>query len=308
VKVLTRAILVLFFVSSSFVVGLLPEASPAGATQAPDPVITVDAPARGGTVRSGTRIFIGGWAADPASSSGPGVDASQGVQVSFGQPHSPTNPGVMVPYGSARPDVATASSRPDWSSTGFGGEVVVPPLPLGPWRLYVSVYFDRLGWQSVMVPIEVEVSAPVQENPLAGSPNTSAAPTTSTGPSTSTSPGAAPVAGLVTLPTTSSGIAGPTELRLVRASPIDVILRWRPPSGVEIASYRVYVSLGAGDCLVGSQGCPGTILEMSDTGVTILNLPYAPVRSFVVTGVTPAGVETDPSNRARFLINPDPFG
>jgi hypothetical protein len=302
-------ILVLMLIVSGVIIGLGPSDYSVSASQSQDPMISVDAPGQGATVRSGSRISIGGWAADPLSSGAPGVDAAQGVHVYFGRPAGENVPMVKVPYGTARPDVVAAFGRSDWSSAGFSGEVVVPQLPLGPSTLYVYAFFDRVGWQSVSVPVEVEVAAPVVGGTQSGTTTGGAG----AGPTSTPVPAYTP-----------SDIPGPTDLILVVANPVGAVLRWRAPASTEVVSYRVYFGATTGgataggrtpvptatlysDCLLGAPPCPGSITWRDSTSITIEGLPYAPVRTFFVTGVTADGRETAPSNRIRMVTGVDPF-
>jgi hypothetical protein len=71
------------------------------------PLLSIDSPAPGAVVPSGTRVFVGGWAIDQGASSGTGVDAIHVWIFPNGGNGTPFFAGVAT-YGVSRPDVGAA--------------------------------------------------------------------------------------------------------------------------------------------------------------------------------------------------------
>jgi hypothetical protein len=84
-------------------------------------VVTLDSPAQNAAVRN--YFSVAGWAVDPASATGTGVD----VVAIYGYPNpgSNTPPQLLAiaPYGYARPDVATALGNARFTNSGFNATV-----------------------------------------------------------------------------------------------------------------------------------------------------------------------------------------
>jgi hypothetical protein len=128
--------------------GLLVAVLPASAAAAPAAdadgvLVAVDSPPAGSTVA--VNVVLRGWAADPAASSGTGVDQVE-VYLDGERGAGGTSLGNAA-YGAPRPDVARHLGAPRFAASGFALPVSLPP---GPHTLYVyahsSVQPDGDGW------------------------------------------------------------------------------------------------------------------------------------------------------------------
>lgn len=124
------SLLLFLSLTSMVLAGPARAAEPAGSGL----VVNVDAPSSGVTVPLGQPIFIGGWAADP-DGGGTGVER---VEVYLDGEAGAGGVHINgVRYGTARPDVAAAYGRPEWSRSGFALNWRPPNLPPGDHTLYV---------------------------------------------------------------------------------------------------------------------------------------------------------------------------
>ncbi|MBM2811829.1 MAG: hypothetical protein HW416_2588 [Chloroflexi bacterium] len=96
------------------------------------PRLSVDLPVENATVPMGERLFVGGWAVDPAGSSA--------LEVDVYLDGAPARGGILLgkaTYGTPRPDVATQLQRPGWDKSGFG-LLWTTNVGMGPHRLFVQ--------------------------------------------------------------------------------------------------------------------------------------------------------------------------
>ncbi len=123
------------------------------------PSMVIDLPSNGQTVSQ--PFVIAGWAVDPLSTSGPGIDAihvwaypidAVGGNVT-GSPRFVNNTTLTVP----RPDVAAAFGSDQFTNSGFG--VGATRLPPGAHRLAVFAFVTRTGSFSLVRTVDVNVVA-----------------------------------------------------------------------------------------------------------------------------------------------------
>ena len=130
------------------VVLLVAGAAPAWAAPTGDAstiVVAVDSPAAGSAV--GNAVVVRGWAADPASVSGTGVDRVD-VYLDGEAGAGGTYLGAAA-YGAPRPDVAQNLGAGRFTATGFALQTTLPP---GPHTLYVYAHASGApadaGWSA----------------------------------------------------------------------------------------------------------------------------------------------------------------
>jgi hypothetical protein len=117
-------------------------ASVAAADNSPSLTGFIDSPTTGAVLTAGQPFTINGWMVDPASGSAVGIDAI-GVSVSALQSNQAPIDLGRAQLAIARPDVAAATSNPNWSAAGY--KLDAPGLPAGTYTLAIKAHTTR-GW------------------------------------------------------------------------------------------------------------------------------------------------------------------
>jgi hypothetical protein len=133
--------------------------------------VNIDSPVSGQVLGAGTRVVIGGWAADPASTSGTGIDMvnvyADGLADQGGTLLGPAT------VGKPRPDVAAAKGKPQWTNSGYDLSWNATTLANGPHTLYVYAHSATTGLWSYRT-VDVSISG-------GGSTNASSSGTSGSG-------------------------------------------------------------------------------------------------------------------------------
>jgi hypothetical protein len=131
--------------------------------QASNVELTIDSPSPGASIVLGQTMTIGGWAVDPRSEAGPGIEQ---VQVSVDAPPGANPRRLSARHGISRPDVAQQLGRTDWTYSGFTVDLPVEGLVPGPHTLFVAAHTGQSEWVVRTVPILVtppySAAGPVQ--------------------------------------------------------------------------------------------------------------------------------------------------
>jgi hypothetical protein len=123
--------------------------------QASNVELTIDSPSPGAGVVLGQTMTVGGWAVDPRSEAGPGIDQ---VQISVDAPPGASPRRLSARHGVSRPDVAQQLGRTDWTYSGFTVDLPVEGLVPGPHTLFVAAHTGKGEWVVRTVPILVTPS------------------------------------------------------------------------------------------------------------------------------------------------------
>jgi glucose/arabinose dehydrogenase len=121
------------------------------------PLMTIDAPAAGAVVRQ--PLLLGGWAFDPAATSGTGIDT---LHVwAFPDPGSGAAPVFLgvASYGGIRPDVGAAYGA-QAAPSAFG--LIITGLAPGQYRLAVYGWVAAAGGFAIVRTVDVTIAASTQ--------------------------------------------------------------------------------------------------------------------------------------------------
>jgi hypothetical protein len=119
------------------------QSAPAAGAQPSGVQLNIDTPTSGASVAAASRLVVTGWAADPV---GPGTGIDQ-VQITVDTPLGSGGTVATANYGKARPDVATATGKSEWTNSGYDYSWTVTGTP-GQHTLYVYARSVSTGQQT----------------------------------------------------------------------------------------------------------------------------------------------------------------
>jgi hypothetical protein len=137
---------------------LIPPGVGSAQTVTQGPTMSIDAPSDGEVLKIGQDWFIGGWAVDPRSASGPGITR---VDITLDGPVGSGAPVLgQAYYGTPRPDVAALMQRPDLDPSGFLYKWSAPFMQPGAHTVFVEA--RSTTGSTVMRTVSVMLEGPVR--------------------------------------------------------------------------------------------------------------------------------------------------
>jgi hypothetical protein len=141
------ALITILAITSTLIAFTIPGV--ASADNSPSLTGAIDSPTTGSVLAAGQPFTIDGWLVDPSTAGWVGIDAI-GVSAQQGG-QAPIDLG-RAQLAIARPDVAAATSNPNWNEAGY--KLDAPGLPAGTYTLAIKAHTTR-GWVNQTATLKV---------------------------------------------------------------------------------------------------------------------------------------------------------